>query len=290
VDFTFGDFTVPVTFNGGGGLDTSVTMSRAATAQQAALRTDAVQLGGAIALTLGDVETSYFYGQPDDSALLFDSARTDFFVSDGTYAYVAGLNDGTFRLASGVGFVYGYSSGQDGDNAWHYDTPGTDSFVASGTAYSYMSGNMAGQSFFNVGVGFAVNYGYSTEGGADYAYFLDSPNNDTFYSQDDASGDYAYMSGSRFFSLGQQFERISGQSFVGGSDTAYNYAPHKTALTGFATVFTQDEEDDGTSSSSTSSFGTNTAWRPAEEQENEDDLSALDEVMSDDESLGGLLS
>ncbi|MGH7199181.1 MAG: hypothetical protein ACREJB_01160, partial [Planctomycetaceae bacterium] len=289
VDLSFGDFDLTGTFHGGGGADTSIVLSNAMSDEQVSLRANGVQLDGTDAISFTAVEQSYFYGQPGDSALLFDSSGTDFFVSDGTYAYVAGLGDGTFRLASGVGFLYGYSSGQAGDNAWHYDTAGVDSYVPSGTAYSYMSGQVNGQSFFNVGVGFAVSYAYSTEGGSDFAYFLDSAGNDTLYVQDDATGDYAYMSGTGFFSVAQDFEAIFGQSFVGGMDTAYNFAPHKTVLAGFATVFTGPPQppDADNGSDADAAFATNTAWNSSDDDE--DDLSALDELMSDADALDGML-
>ncbi|MGH7200903.1 MAG: hypothetical protein ACREJB_09880, partial [Planctomycetaceae bacterium] len=106
VDFSFGDFDVPGTFNGAGGADTSIVLSNATTNEQVSLRADGVQLDGINAIAFTAVEASYFYGQPGDSALLFDSTGTDFYVSDGSYSYMAGLDDDTFRLASGVGFAY----------------------------------------------------------------------------------------------------------------------------------------------------------------------------------------
>ncbi|MGH7201685.1 MAG: hypothetical protein ACREJB_13840 [Planctomycetaceae bacterium] len=50
------------------------------------------------------------------------------------------LSDGTLRLASGVGFAYGFSSGQSNDNAWHYDTAGTDSAYNRAPAKTTLAG------------------------------------------------------------------------------------------------------------------------------------------------------
>ncbi|MGH7199179.1 MAG: hypothetical protein ACREJB_01150, partial [Planctomycetaceae bacterium] len=162
------------------------------------------------------------------------------------------------------------------DQAWHYDTVGDDSYVVSGGAYTSLSG----QGFENVAVGFSINYAYSTEGGTDAAHFIDSLGDDVLYVEDA----HAYLSGPGFFSVAEQFERIYGQSFVGGSDSVYDFAPHKTAHTGFETVYTRRSVISGplgrrmeVVTITTSDAGT------------DDELSALDALMADEDAVGGVL-
>jgi hypothetical protein len=115
------------------------------------------------------------------------------------------------------------------DQAWHYDTAAMDSFVASGNTFSYMSGTDNGQSFFNEAVGFQVTYAVATHGQS-YAYLLDSPGNDVFVGY----APYSYMSGSddtgALFNVAEGFALVYGESFVGGTDFAYNYSPSHNIL------------------------------------------------------------
>jgi hypothetical protein len=192
--------------------------------------------------TIQGVEINYFYGTSADSALLSDSVGSDGFVSyveNGIpQAYISG--PGHFVYASGVTSIGGYSVNGGNDWAVHYDSPFNDVFVASGNAYSYMSGLLPSEDlsapdrFFHAAVGFPTSYAYSRSG-TDVAYFLDSVGNDAFYS----SLPYAYMSGNGYFNIGVGFSLVFGQSFVGGLDFAYNFAPGKTILAGFGPrVFT----------------------------------------------------
>jgi hypothetical protein len=176
-------------------------------------------------VTLSGFQTSYAYLGRADNGEIFDSPGNDIFVTAGGYSYMTGPN--IFRLISGGTSVYGYSINGGSDQTWQYDAAGgLDAFVASGSAYSYMSGtDQSGNSFFNVAVGFPVTYGISTHGNA-IAYMLDSPNNDVFY----GATTYSYMSGPGFFNVAETFALVYGESFVGGTDYAYNYDPTHNIL------------------------------------------------------------
>jgi hypothetical protein len=106
-----------------------------------------------------------------------------------------------------------------------------DSFVASGDAYSYMSGTDNSQSFFNEAVGFSVVYAIATHGQS-IAYLLDSPGNDVFAGY----AAYSYMSGNdpntgrSFLNVAEGFALVYAESFNGGTDYAYNYAPSHNIL------------------------------------------------------------
>jgi hypothetical protein len=95
--------------------------------------------------------------------------------------------------------------------------------------------NNATQSFFNVGVGFLLNTGVSKNPGQDYAYFIDSPGNDTFIGGSSYSYMYIQNSDGSFaeFDAAYGFALIYAQSFVGGTDTAVNNDPSINILTGF---------------------------------------------------------
>jgi hypothetical protein len=181
---------------------------------------------------LNGFSTSYAYVGRADSATLEGIASPrnlqNTFVTAGSYSYIFG--DGEFHLVSGAKYVYGYES-DPADQAWQYDAAGSlDAFVASGNAYSYMSGSDTnGNTFFNVAVGFQVTYGIATHGNA-IAYLIDSPGNDVFF----GSTTYSYLSGTdstgSVFNVAEAFSLVYGESFVGGTDFAYNYAPTQNIL------------------------------------------------------------
>src|SRR5205823_1892952 len=112
-----------------------------------------------------------------------------------------------------------------------YDTDALDAFVDSGNAFSYMSGSDAGQSFYNVAVGFGVSYGIATHDQS-FAYLIDSPGNDVFVGY----ASYSYLSGNdsngSLFNVAEGFRLVFGQSFVGGADLAYNFASFVNVLGG----------------------------------------------------------
>jgi hypothetical protein len=148
------------------------------------------------------------------------------FVTAGSYCYLTGPDQ--YYEISGAANVYGYTTSSS-DQAWHYDTAGLDAFVSSGYAYSYMSGTDAGQSFFNEAVGFQVTYAIATHGQS-YAYLIDSPGNDVFVGY----ARYSYLSGgdalANCFNVAEGFVLVFGESFVGGTDYAYNYDPSHNIL------------------------------------------------------------
>ena len=197
-------------------------------------------------LTLSNFPVSYAYvGRNDGTVYLYGTAGVAYngFVSAGNYSYMEG--PGYFHEAQGATSVYGYSAGQASDFAYHYAANPGSAFVVSGTAFSYMSttdqnpnaGN-ATQSFFNVAVGFLQNTGVSKNPGADLAYFIDSPGNDTFV----GGTAYSYMyipappSPYAEFDAAYGFALVYAQSFVGGTDTAFNYDPAHNIEAGFAIV------------------------------------------------------
>jgi predicted outer membrane repeat protein len=185
--------------------------------------------GGCVFLQLNNFPTSYAYvGCADSGQLNAKSGEQNIFVTGGGYSYIVGM--GEFHLISGANNVYGYSANSS-DQAWHYDTAALDSFVSSGRAYSYMSGTDGGKSFFNVAIGFGVNYGIATHG-MSFAYLIDSPGNDTFF----GSTAFSYLSGTTggqsLFNVAEGFAVVYGESFVGGMDFAYNYDPSHNVLSG----------------------------------------------------------
>ena len=117
---------------------------------------DASDLLYGFMITFNGFEHTYFYGETSDYANLYDTSDNDYFVTAGTYSYMAG-EDGTFRLADGVPVVYGYSINGGTDSAWHYDTVSeNETFFSSGTDYTLM----AGEGYYNVAIGFPVSYSY----------------------------------------------------------------------------------------------------------------------------------
>jgi hypothetical protein len=183
----------------------------------------------ALAMQLNGFTTSYAYVGRADNARLDGVAGNlqNTFVSAGNYSYIFG--GGEFHLISGASAVYAYAL-TSADQAWHYDAAGgLDAFVASSHAYSYLSGTDSNdQSFFNEAVGYAASYGISTHGNA-IAYLLDSPGNDAFV----GSSTYSYLSGPGSFNVAEAFAMVYAESFVGGTDYAYNYDPTRNILAGF---------------------------------------------------------
>jgi hypothetical protein len=94
-----------------------------------------------------------------------------------------------------------------------------------------MSGTDAGQSFFNVAVGFGVNYGIATHGRS-IAYLIDSPGNDTFFGSTALSYLSGTTAGQSLFNEAEGFALVNGESFVGGMDFAYNFDPNHNLLAG----------------------------------------------------------
>jgi hypothetical protein len=184
---------------------------------------------------LNGFATSYAYVGPADDAEVTGvtgSGVENFFVTGGGYSYVVG--GGEFHFVSGARYVYGYAANA-ADQAWHYDSAGgLNAFVASGNAYSYMSGSdPAGNSFFNVAVGFQVTYGISTHRNA-IAYLVDSPGNDVFFGGTSYSYLYSANADGRlaYFDLAEGFALVFAESFVGGTDFAYNYDHNHNILGG----------------------------------------------------------
>jgi hypothetical protein len=184
-------------------------------------------------LQLSGFTISYAYvGRADDAQVtgVKGSGVENIFATGGDYSYVVG--GGEFHLVSGARYVYGYAANA-ADQAWHYDSAGgLDAFVAWGNAYSYISGSdPAGNSFFNVAVGFQVSYGISTHGNA-IAYLVDSPGNDVFF----GATTYSYLSGSdsagSVFNVAEGFALVFAESFLGGTDFAYNYDHNHNILGG----------------------------------------------------------
>jgi hypothetical protein len=186
-------------------------------------------------VNLFNVANIYISGGAGDIVTIDGSTSgANTYVSTPTYSYLSAPN--RFNVVSGVGgnigfstlgAVYAYANHSPNDQAYFYGSSGLDAFVASGSAFSYMSG----QGFFNVAAGFGNVQAFSD--GQDIAYFLDSPYDDVFYGTSTSS----YMSGPSFLNAAAGFAVIYAQSFVGGKDVAYNYAPTRIITGGFATVF-----------------------------------------------------
>ena len=195
---------------------------------------------------LNQFRSTYTYlanGNKDSAQLTDSTTGSDRFVSAGTYAYMTDdpNNPTYFQLVSGASNVYGYSAHPGHDSTTHYDSAGSvDAFVSSGNLYSYLSGNDANNhAFFNEAVGFTVNYAVATHGNA-LAYLIDSPHNDVFVGRtsysylynDNADGSLA------LFNLAQGFQKVYAQSFVGGTDFAYNFDANQNVLGGAWIVLT----------------------------------------------------
>ena len=191
-------------------------------------------------LALSNFPISYAYaGRNDGTALLYGTTGTGEagFVSAGYFSYIAAATTGAYyHEVAGAPSVYGYSAGNAGDFAYHYSMNAGSSFVVSGVAFSYMSGSQtnpedsgATDTFFNVGVGFTINTGVSNNPGADFAYIIDSPGNDTFIGGNAYSYMYIQAAGGSYteFDTAYAFALVYAESFVGGTDTAINNDPSK---------------------------------------------------------------
>ena len=154
------------------------------------------------------------------------------FVSAGAYSYMT--SGSAFYYINGAKYVYGYSVNA-GDAAYHYDGSGPSVLVDSGTAYSFMLGTDKGLSFFNEAVGFTYNEGIAQHFGQDIAYFYDSPRSDmisgftlfTLMTSMNANGSFAE------YDSATDFAHVYAYSFVGGTDTAMNFAPMQNTFVGF---------------------------------------------------------
>jgi hypothetical protein len=175
-------------------------------------------------------KTTVFAGSADPSYLYTIAGSGDsILATSGNYSYVTG--NGEFHMIVGATTLYGFSVNAT-DQAYQYDTtPGNDTFVASGNAYTSMSGSVNGQSFMNIAVAFPTNFGIATHSG-DVATLMDSPGNDVF----DGTASYSYLSGSAngnaYFNEVQGFSHVTAESFMGGTDFAYNFDPAINSLTG----------------------------------------------------------
>ncbi len=167
---------------------------------------------------------TYAIVNPGDSAELYTvpGSNNSTFVSSGLQSWITG--GGEFHYVTGSSLVQAFANNPATDVAYHYDTPGQDTFVASSDAYSFMSGNVGGQSFFNGAIGFRFNTAVSTNGGNDIAYFYDSPGNDVF------TGYSAYsslagtdQSGNRYADQAIGFGHTYAYSLNGGTDFAFVY-------------------------------------------------------------------
>jgi len=181
---------------------------------------------------LNNFTAVYAFTGHDDTGLMNGTPGVqNVFVSAGAYCYMS--SGSGFYLISGARYVYAYATGA-GDIAYHYDGSGASALVISGVAYSFMQGTDGGQSFFNEAAGFRFNYGIARHMG-DVAYFYDSPGNDVFVGG--AGGSYMYAANPNGtlgeFDWAQGFGLIFAESFVGGTDYAYDYDPAHNILAGF---------------------------------------------------------
>jgi hypothetical protein len=187
-------------------------------------------------LQLTGFQTIYAYLRPADSGQLVGTNGVPaIFVTAGSYSYVTAGNGTYFSSIAGIfnavntpASVYAYAA-NPADQVWHYDTAAMDSFVAAGNAYSYMSGTDNGHAFFNEAVDFQVTYAIATHVQS-YPYLIDSPGNDVFVGY----APYSYLSGSdnagSLFNVAEGFVLVYAESFVGGTDYAYNYSPSHNIL------------------------------------------------------------
>jgi hypothetical protein len=188
-----------------------------------------VRNGSPSSIHLSGFSTIYAYVGRADTGQIYGTTQQggeNIFVSAGSYSYVTGM--GQYYEVSGAPIDYGYAA-NPADQAWHYDTAAMDSFVASGNVFSYMSGTDNGQSFFNEAVGFQATYGIATHSQS-FAYLIDSPGDDVFV----GNAAYSYMSGNdnagSLFNVAEGFALVYGESFVGGTDYAYNNSPSHNIL------------------------------------------------------------
>jgi hypothetical protein len=161
-------------------------------------------------MTVGTNDGATMYTTPGSSPSLF--------VSAGSYSYTTG--NGEFHYVTGAPNVLGIAMGS-GDAAYHYDGVGANTFVASGNAYSYMTGTDNGQQFYNLAVGFNLNYGIATRGTSDTAILYDSPGSDVLVSTPSTTYQYGFPNGVFYYDQVMGFSKISAYSFQGGLDNAY---------------------------------------------------------------------
>jgi hypothetical protein len=185
-------------------------------------------------LTLTGVQNAYALAGPADQGFIDSTPGVkNVFVGAGSYAYMnTGNSAEDFYYIKGAKFVYGYASGP-GDFAYQYDGSGPSYFTVSGTAYSIMIGTDSGVIFQNYAIGFRFNVGIADHGWQDTATFYDSPGSDRFTgftsysSMTSADGSFQEYDAAAFFG------QVNAYSFVGGSDTAYNYDPNHVHTYGF---------------------------------------------------------
>jgi hypothetical protein len=165
-----GDYDTAMLYPAAGGLITS-------TPQQLT-----VQAASSLVVLLGFQSTTAFTTASDRYyAFPGPVAGSDRLVATPTYAYVQGNivgPAGTLRgfFDQGVGFKTVVLTGQSGDQAFLYDSPGNDTLVER-PDYSYLTGKIGGATFFNevqtnnqLSGNFTVT-ATSSAGGQDQAYF-----------------------------------------------------------------------------------------------------------------------
>jgi hypothetical protein len=182
---------------------------------------------------LGFTTVDVFAGPADFGQINGTVGVMNTFVGAGGYAY---MNSGSaFYYIGGAKYVYGYAA-NPGDVTYEYDGSGPSTLAISGVAYSYMTGSDAGANFFNEGVGFKNNYAVAKHPGQDTAYFFDSPANDVFVGNTGTSYMYSTDSAGNFTEFDEvmgSFATIIAESFVGGTDFAYNHDPAHITTAGF---------------------------------------------------------
>jgi hypothetical protein len=181
--------------------------------------------GFAFALSPQNVTKVQYNGKGTDHATLISTGTGD----------SALLSPGSGKLVSPhhevdvLGVPTINIKGTAAENAFLYDSPGSNVLVATPTYATFK-----GTGFANQVSGFGSVNVYSTKG-TDTAYLYDSPGKDSF----GANPTMSYMQGSGFKNIVFGFASVIGQSTHGGGDAAYLYdAPGKNTFVATPTTAT----------------------------------------------------
>jgi len=214
---------------GGAGSDTAYMYDSVAaaddtfTADSAGAEMDRGTTGSADAKATGfGLVKAYAAGGGHDEAYLTgDPAGDDTLYSYQTYSYLKGA--GFYNYANGFDYVAADATGgaTDRDVAYLYDSndpAASDKFTADPAGAQMDRGNDG--SVETAVVGFEVAKAYATTGtGADEAYLMGSPGDDTFENKET----YSLLKSAGFYNYAARFDYVEGDGGGAGSDTAYMY-------------------------------------------------------------------
>jgi hypothetical protein len=220
IDNGFGGvIPVPITFTGGAGGKSSLTLTGTSAADAFLLSPAGAIVDGTESVSISNVASVTANGSANDSATLYDSPGDDTFVASPTMATLSG--PGYALTASGFGSVTAISSAGGSDVASLYDGPGNDAFLA-----SPRYGQMSGTGYQVTATGFPTIYGTAAAGGTDSATLDDNGGYASFV----ASPRSAALTGASYALVAQGFPTIFGGAFAAGDVASLYDGPGNDSL------------------------------------------------------------